>query len=196
MSGSELAEHAPFGSQIPFSEPPWYQGAATAHYDASHAKLRDRLRQFMDTKVLPNVGEWDELGGAPESLPREMFEAGVWGLWPVELGGTGVCEKDETESSEDEKWVREPDVFHRVIAIDEYARAGSGGFTAGVMGGMGIGLPPILRKGTPEMIEEVAKPCIRAEKKICLGITEPVLHLLSPCFSMPLSFSRPRSLVY
>ncbi len=36
------------------------------------------------------------------------------------------------------------DVFHELIVVDEVSRCGSGGVTWGLMGGLGIGLPPVL----------------------------------------------------
>lgn len=42
-----------------------------------------------------------------------------------------------------------------------------------MIAGIGIGLPPILKFGSREMIERVARPVIAGEKCICLAITEP-----------------------
>ena len=51
------------------------------------------------------------------------------------------------------------------------SRSGSGGVLWGLIGGLGIGLPPILRFGSEEMKKRVAPGCISGQKRICLAIT-------------------------
>lgn len=41
------------------------------------------------------------------------------------------------------------------------------------MGGLGIGLPPILKFGNKFLKDKVAKDCLAGKKFICLAITEP-----------------------
>jgi len=43
----------------------------------------------------------------------------------------------------------------------------------GIAGGLGIGLPPILHFGSPEMQDRIIPPCVQGKKIICLCITEP-----------------------
>ena len=43
----------------------------------------------------------------------------------------------------------------------------------GLIGGLGIGLPPILRFGSDELRNRIAPGCISGHKRICLAITEP-----------------------
>merc|ERR1711924_566188 len=57
--------------------------------------------------------------------------------------------------------------------IDEAARCGSGGLLWGIMGGLGIGLPPILRFGSDTVKNKCARDCLSGDKVICLAITEP-----------------------
>eukprot|EP00932_Pfiesteria_piscicida_P021734 SRR837773.8512.p1 GENE.SRR837773.8512~~SRR837773.8512.p1 ORF type:complete len:382 (-),score=170.11 SRR837773.8512:39-1118(-) len=68
----------------------------------------------------------------------------------------------------------EPDYFHELVVYDEMARCGSTGFLWGLAGGLTIGLPPVLKFARPEVAERVCGPCLRAEKFICLAITEPM----------------------
>jgi alkylation response protein AidB-like acyl-CoA dehydrogenase len=63
--------------------------------------------------------------------------------------------------------------FHGAIAIDELCRCASGGMVWAVCGGLGIGLPPVLHFGSPELQDRVAPGCLAGEKFICLCITEP-----------------------
>ena len=75
--------------------------------------FRDKVRAFVDDKVIPFVDEWDEAGDVPESLRREAYAAGIYGAtWPAEHGGTPPPGFD---------------AFHDLIRVDELARCGAGG---------------------------------------------------------------------
>jgi alkylation response protein AidB-like acyl-CoA dehydrogenase len=64
--------------------------------------------------------------------------------------------------------------FHGAIAVDELCRCASGGMVWAVCGGLGIGLPPVLHFGSPELQDRVAPGCLAGDKFICLAITEPL----------------------
>ena len=63
--------------------------------------------------------------------------------------------------------------FHGSIMTDELCRCASGGLVWGIVGGLGIGLPPVLHFGSPALQDKVAPGCLAGEKFICLAITEP-----------------------
>ena len=42
----------------------------------------------------------------------------------------------------------------------------------GLTGGHGIGLPPISHYADEDLLERVAKPCLRGEKRIALAVSE------------------------
>ncbi len=67
----------------------------------------------------------------------------------------------------------EYDAFHEFVAIDELSRCGSGGVLWGLLGGLSIGLPPVLKFGSQALKDRIAPPCFNGEKFICLAITEP-----------------------
>lgn len=67
-----------------------------------------------------------------------------------------------------EEW----DAFHAFILLDEMCRCASGGIMYGIVGGFGIGLPPVLHFGSEELKQRVVPPCVKGEKRICLAITE------------------------
>ena len=67
------------------------------------------------------------------------------------------------------------DYFHELINVDEGTRAG-GGIAWAMMGGLGIGMPPVINFGIPgdrSLQDRVIRECLAGEKIICLGITEP-----------------------
>ena len=55
--------------------------------------------------------------------------------------------------------------FHDFIVVDELSRAASGGVMWGIIGGLGIGLPPVMRFADETMKKKVVGPCIRGEKR-------------------------------
>lgn len=47
----------PFGEQIPYGDPAWYQGANSPYYNDSHRKFRAAIREFVDKEIMPNCHE-------------------------------------------------------------------------------------------------------------------------------------------
>jgi alkylation response protein AidB-like acyl-CoA dehydrogenase len=48
-----------------------------------------------------------------------------------------------------------------------------GGVLWGLIGGLGIGLPPVIMFGSQYLKERVVNDCLMGTKTICLAITEP-----------------------
>lgn len=106
-------------------------------------------------------------------MPREIFlEAGRRGYlagllgvkYPVEyVGGNTV------KSVPPEQW----DLFHEMIVTDELSRTGSGGFVWNMIGGFGIGGPPLMKFGKKALKDRIVPGLLSGEKRICLAITEP-----------------------
>lgn len=65
------------------------------------------------------------------------------------------------------------DAFHEFIVCDELSRCGSGGVLWGLIGGLGIGLPPVLQFGSEYLRNKVMDGCLSGHQSICLAITEP-----------------------
>jgi alkylation response protein AidB-like acyl-CoA dehydrogenase len=117
---------------------------------------------------MPNVTEWDEAKEVPDSIFRQMGErgylAGILGsAWPKHLTDKAVA------SVPTEKW----DFFHEMIITDELSRAGSGGLVWNLIGGFGIGGPPLFKYGKKELVSRIGPGILSGEKRICLAITEP-----------------------
>ena len=127
------------------------------HYDDSHEAVCDTVRKFVAQEITPNVDAWEAAGQLPRELHRKAAEAGILGLnYPEEFGGTGNAFT----------------LFHSLVQTEELARPGAGGICASLMT-HGIGLPPILAMGSPELQRRIAPAVLAGEKLICLGITEP-----------------------
>ena len=77
--------------------------------------------------------------------------------------------KNTVQSVPPEQW----DAFHEMIITDEISRAGSGGLVWNLIGGFGIGCPPLAKYGKKAVVERVLPKILSGDKRICLAITEP-----------------------
>ncbi len=118
--------------------------------------LRDSVRRFTLERIAPHVSQWDEAGEFPRELYREAAAMGLLGLgYPEALGGTPA-----------------PFALRNAVSITMARHSGSGGLMASLFS-LGIGIPPVLRYGSPEVQQEVIPPVLRGEKIAALAITEP-----------------------
>uniref|UniRef100_A0A1D1Y850 Long-chain specific acyl-CoA dehydrogenase, mitochondrial n=1 Tax=Anthurium amnicola TaxID=1678845 RepID=A0A1D1Y850_9ARAE len=158
----------PFGDLVPHGDPYWYQDFHSPYYNDSHRRVRAEVRKFVEAEITPHTFEWDEA----KKIPQELFiKAGKAGILP------GVCGAPWAKYTDIKPIggvkADEFDHFHEFVICDELARCGSGGVLWGLTGGLGIGLPPILKFGTEELKQRVAPACLNGTKNICLAITEP-----------------------
>ncbi|KAI1339657.1 acyl-CoA dehydrogenase NM domain-like protein [Xylariaceae sp. FL0016] len=159
----------PFGAQIPFSDPSWYQSYHSPYFNESHAALRAEVREWVESAIEPNVTEWDEKKEVPKEIfleaGRRGYLAGLLGVhYPVEYTGGNTV-----KSVPPEQW----DLFHEMIITDELSRVGSGGFVWNMIGGFGIGGPPLIKFGKKALKDRIMPGILSGEKRVCLAITEP-----------------------
>src|SRR5260370_28670842 len=84
-------------------------------YGLEHMALRHSVRGFVAREIEPFGTQWDEAGEFPRELYPKAGEIGYLGLgYPAEYGGS------------------EGDRFMTILAMQELARAGSGGVCAGL----------------------------------------------------------------
>ncbi|KAF7562525.1 hypothetical protein G7046_g1599 [Stylonectria norvegica] len=166
-SNEEAEALEAFGDQIPFADPSWYQSYHSPYFNETHAALRAEIREWVDNEIEPNVTEWDEAKKVPDEIYKEMgrrgYLAGLLGVqFPVEYASP-------TKSVPVEKW----DLFHEMLLTDELSRTGSGGFVWNVIGGFGIGCPPVMKFGSQALKDRIIPGILSGDKRICLAITEP-----------------------
>jgi alkylation response protein AidB-like acyl-CoA dehydrogenase/predicted heme/steroid binding protein len=158
----------PFGEQIPYSDPSWYQGYHSPYYNETHAALRAEVREWVESAIEPNVTDWDEAKHVPPEIYKEMGRRGylagiLGGTFPTKHAPTTVA------SVPPERW----DLFHETIVTDELSRAASGGVVWNLIAGFGIGCPPLIKAGRPELVDRILPGILAGDKRICLAITEP-----------------------
>jgi alkylation response protein AidB-like acyl-CoA dehydrogenase len=152
-----------YGKMVPFGDPSWYRGHNSPFYKETHHAWRAKMRAFCDNELMPFCKEWDDEKKLPEELLKKCSDAQILaascgGVWPTKYAGPGP---------------ENFDAFHELIMIDELSRGGSGGVMWGIMGGLAIGLPPVLLFGSDYLKNKVAAGCLNGSQRICLAITEP-----------------------
>ncbi|KAF1071579.1 MAG: Acyl-CoA dehydrogenase [Pseudomonas citronellolis] len=126
------------------------------YFDDNHQLIRHSVRRFVEREILPHIADWEEAEEFPLELYRQAGEAGILGIgYPEALGGS-----------------HEGDLFAKVAVSEELMRSGSGGLVAG-LGSLDIGLPPVIKWGSPNLRERIAPPVLRGEKIMALAVTEP-----------------------
>lgn len=126
------------------------------------------MRQWVETEIEPYVHEWDEAKDVPAKIYKQMGERGYLGG----IMGASIDPKlspATVKSVPSEKW----DLFHELIVTDELSRCASGGVVWNLIGGFGIGCPPVLKYGKPELVKRIIPGILSGDKRICLAITEP-----------------------
>ena len=126
------------------------------------------MREWVEEELMPYVTEWDEAKKTPDSCYKAMgdkgYLAGLLGMkFPTHLTDKRV------KSVSPEQW----DHFHELIITDELARTGSGGLVWGLIGGFGIGAPPLVKHGKKDLVKRIVPGILNGDKRICLAITEP-----------------------
>ena len=148
-----------FGTKTPFSEPNWYHRFSSPYYKQTHIEFREKVRQFVETELIPFVDEWDETADYPIELHEKAYKAGIYGaVWPKEYGGTPP---------------KDFDAFHDLILIDELSRCATGGVVISCFLIVGMALSPILRVGSQYLKDWILPEVVTGKKVIALCISEP-----------------------
>lgn len=160
-----------FGSTTPFAEPLWYSRTDNPNYTDSHRRLRQAIRQYVDTELVPFISEWEEKGAVPPNVLKRHSDLGYTAvsLDPSALGSHLPKETTLPGDVAPSEW----DSFHDLIAMDEMARCGSLGTIWALGCGNSIGCPLVIKFGTEEQKSTWLPPVVRGEARFCLGCTEP-----------------------
>jgi acyl-CoA dehydrogenase len=117
--------------------------------------LRDQIRRFIETEIVPNGDAWEELGKVPRDVFAKMGALGILGMrYPEKYGGADL------------------DIMASVVLAEELGRCTFGGFSADVLVHTDMASPHLANVGTPEQLERWM-PAITSGKKICaVAVTE------------------------
>ncbi|MDM7917434.1 MAG: acyl-CoA dehydrogenase [Candidatus Eisenbacteria bacterium] len=120
-----------------------------------HEALRQAVREFAESEVLPRAMAIDREGEIPREILRKMAELGYLGIpYPEQWGGAGM------------------DTLSYAIAVEEISRVcASTGITMAAHTSLGI--YPIYKYGTPAQKERYLRKLVTGEWIGAFGLTEP-----------------------
>eukprot|EP00928_Gymnodinium_smaydae_P098924 TRINITY_DN930_c2_g1_i1.p1 TRINITY_DN930_c2_g1~~TRINITY_DN930_c2_g1_i1.p1 ORF type:complete len:523 (+),score=77.20 TRINITY_DN930_c2_g1_i1:71-1639(+) len=160
---------------VPYAEAMGTWRKCSPYYKDSHHRVRAAVRQVFDENIKPYCKEWDDSGELPSrETDLILGKAGIF-------ASLGVS--SDTADFFEQQGITLPggispkdfDFFHAVVITEEMRRGCDFcyGVCDGIYGGMSIGLPPLLKFGSSEIVRDYAIPIMRGEKRICLAISEP-----------------------
>ncbi|KAG9017988.1 hypothetical protein FRB90_012713 [Tulasnella sp. 427] len=166
----EVKAHSPGElSNVPYAEPTWLTpGFSSPYYKESHKALQKAIRKFTDEIIVPDAQAREEDGKRiSQSVLDAMAELNIHAmrlgpgkhLKGLKLMG-GVVKPEEF------------DYFHELIVTQELMRGKARGYADGMLGGMVIGLPPVLNFGSEKLKQEIVPQVFAGKKFISLAISE------------------------
>jgi len=118
--------------------------------------LRDTIRRFVRSDVLPFQDDWERSGELPRTLHKRAAELGLLGLsYPESVGGGGG------------------DALDALVLCEELHYAGGSGGLFASLFTSGISLPHLIAAGDPRHIDRWVRPTLAGELIGSLAITEP-----------------------
>ncbi|TPX33022.1 hypothetical protein SmJEL517_g04008 [Synchytrium microbalum] len=158
-----------FGDLVPYGDPTWYQGWKSPYYNDSHRRLREYMRNIIETELKPFSDEWSEAGQVPKSVYKSWGERGLLtcftGMrpWPM-----AYVKAPPPCGIKPEEW----DTFHWLVVQDELARATSPA-SSNLTLGPSIALPAIINFGNQHQKDKILPEVMAGDKVVCLAISEP-----------------------
>ena len=118
--------------------------------------IRDQVRRFVDTEVIPHADAWEQDGMVPREVFRKLGAMGLLGMrFPVEYGGSGLGP------------------LASVVLAEELARSGYGGFTASVTVHTDMSISHIAHRGSEAQKRKYLPAACAGEKVGVVCVTEP-----------------------
>ncbi|OLR95014.1 acyl-CoA dehydrogenase family protein [Actinokineospora bangkokensis] len=123
---------------------------------AERKALRQTVRRFTETEVVPHLDDWERAGELPRSLHKSAAALGLLGVgFPEAVGGEGGS------------------LIDAMVVVEELHYAGaSGGLIASLLT-CGIAVPHLAAAADPDQVERWVRPTLAGDKIGSLAITEP-----------------------
>lgn len=125
-------------------------------FTQAHEAFRAQVRSFIEAHFTPHAEEWEQRGGFPLSVFRDLARKGWLGLTHERRYGG-----------------QELDFGYNVVLAEELPRSKMMGLTLSVIAQTNIFPPLLALLGTDEQKEEFLAPAIRGEKIGCVASSEP-----------------------
>jgi acyl-CoA dehydrogenase len=118
--------------------------------------LRDTVRRFVGSEVLPHQASWERSGELPRSLHLQAAALGLLGVaYPSSVGGG------------------DGDPIDALVLAEEMHYAGAAGGVFASLFTSGISLPHIIAAGDPWQVDRWVRPTLAGSSIGSLAITEP-----------------------
>jgi alkylation response protein AidB-like acyl-CoA dehydrogenase len=121
-------------------EPSFMNGIPSPYFKQSHIDFQKRLREYIESDVVPHIDEWTEKKSYPHHVHRQFYKLGAQQAVfrvPQSLGGPPTGQYDS---------------FHEMIVWMELARVSLNSVTF-MMGIDSMALPPIVYHGPAHLKE-------------------------------------------
>lgn len=123
---------------------------------AEHELLRDQVRRFVQSEVIPEAPAWEARGETPRSVIRRMGELGMLGMrFPEAYGGAGA------------------DTITSVVFAEELGRSTFGGFAITILTQTDTASPVIAAVGSPEQKSRYLPAIVSGACLVAIAMTEP-----------------------
>ncbi len=118
--------------------------------------MRDQVRRFVETEIVPNGDAWEEAEMIPREIFRKLGDMGVLGMrHPVEYGGTDLGP------------------VASILLAEELGRSTYGGVPASVTVHTDMSATHISRRGSPEQKQKYLPGACAGTKIAAIAVTEP-----------------------
>ncbi|MEQ1649479.1 MAG: acyl-CoA dehydrogenase family protein [Hyphomicrobiaceae bacterium] len=129
--------------------------AASPFFTAEHEMLRQTIRRFVETRVVPVADAWEEAGFVPRAILREMGQLGLFGIrYDSAYGGS------------------ELDTLATVVLAEELGRSSFGGFAVTVLVHTDMASPHLYHAGTDAQKTKYLPDIIAGKKIAAVAMTE------------------------
>jgi acyl-CoA dehydrogenase len=123
-------------------------------YTEAHQRFRERLREFCETEIVPQVEQWEVDHIVPKEIWQKMGRGGfLCPTLPAEYGGIGG------------------DFIHSLIVTEELSRTMQTGLAAGLHSDVVV--PYIESFGSQEQKEKYLPGCVSGDCVTAVAMTEP-----------------------
>ena len=121
-----------------------------------HRMMRDQLRRFVESEVIPNGEQWEEDGTVPREVLKQLGVLGMLGIRHDEAYGGGGL-----------------DAIYSVVLAEECGRSTHGGFSATVLVHTDMASPHLERYGSPAQKAKYMPGICAGEIITAVAVTEP-----------------------
>jgi len=133
-----------------------FEFAGPADLDEDLLMIRDQIRRFVETEVIPHGDQWEIDGSVPRGIFRKLGELGFLGMrHPVEYGGGGLG------------------ALASVVLGEEVARSSFGGFASAITVHSDMSMSHIAHRGSDAQKRKYLPACCSGEKLGAICVTEP-----------------------